>query len=244
MDARRLRSFAPWLAAAAALAAGLAIGWTMRAAPAPVAAAPDAQAAADAALLSVREQGRLVSYSARFVSVVTASQSRLGLTARKTLILPGMVRYGVDLARLRRSNLAWDAPTRTLTVTLPPLEISGPSVDMDQVREFSEGGLAMALTNAEESLDEENRRHAREDLARQARAPAVLAEAREAVMRIVARGFAAPLRAAGIDASVAVRFVDPAGAEMASFLDRPRRTEDAIEERRAGLPAHGEDETR
>ena len=42
-------------------------------------------------------------------------------------------------------------------------------------------------------------------------------------MRDVARSFAMPLRAAGIDASVAVRFVGPDGREEASFLDRPRR---------------------
>ena len=37
-----------------------------------------------------------------------------------------------------------------------------------------------------------------------------------------------PLRTAGIDASVAVRFLDPAGRDEAYFLDRPRRIEDAI----------------
>ena len=55
-------------------------------------------------LLSVREQGRLTVFIGRFVAVVTASESRLGLTARKTLIMPGNVRYGVDLARLRRQQ--------------------------------------------------------------------------------------------------------------------------------------------
>jgi len=243
MDARRLKPAAPWLAAVVTLAVGLLVGHGSRPA-APTPPAPDPQAAADAALLSVREQGRLVSYSARFAAVVSASRSRLGLTARKTLIMPGTVRYGVDLSRLRRNDLAWDAPTRTLTVTLPPLEISGPAIDLNQAREFSEGGLAMALTDAEATLDDENRRAAQEDLARQSRAPEVLGEARGAVMRVVARGFAAPLRAAGIDASVAVRFVDPAGAELASWLDRPRRTEDMIDARRAGLPAHGEGQTK
>ena len=60
-------------------------------------------AIADATLLSVREQGRLTVFAARFVAIVTASESRLGLTARKTLIMPGTVRYGVDLSRLRRA---------------------------------------------------------------------------------------------------------------------------------------------
>ena len=53
-------------------------------------------------------------------------------------------------------------------------------------------------------------------------------QARNAAMRIVARSFAMPLRAAGIDASVTVRFMDPAGREEASYLDRPNRIEDAV----------------
>jgi hypothetical protein len=52
-------------------------------------------------------------------------------------------------------------------------------------------------------------------------------------MRVVARAFALPLRAAGVDASVAVRFVDPAGREEAAWLDRPRRTEQTLRDRAA-----------
>jgi hypothetical protein len=52
-------------------------------------------------------------------------------------------------------------------------------------------------------------------------------------MRLVARSFAIPLRSAGIDASVAVRFVDPAGREEALFLDRPRRIDEAVGGRQA-----------
>jgi hypothetical protein len=37
---------------------------------------------------------------------------------------------------------------------------------------------------------------------------------------------------------VAVRFVDPAGREEASFLDRPRRIDEAARDRQAG-PAPG-----
>jgi hypothetical protein len=40
-----------------------------------------------------------------------------------------------------------------------------------------------------------------------------------------------PLRAAGIDASVAVRFVDPSGEEQASYLDRRHPIEDAVRRR-------------
>lgn len=233
MEPGRLKRFAWPALAAASLLLGLVVGPLLRptVAPAPT---PDPMRIADATLLSLREQGRLTLFEARFVAMETSSETRLGLTARKTLIMPGDVRYGVDLSRLRRENLAWDAATRTLSVTLPPLEIAGPRIDLNQVREYAEGGIVMALTDAEEAIDDANRRRAQEELMRQAREARPMALAREAAMRAVARGFAMPLRAAGIEASVSMRFVDPSGAEQAVFLDRPRRTDDVIDDRRAG----------
>ncbi len=230
MDARRLKLHL-LLPAVGLLLLGLALGYALR--PVATPPPPDPEAIATAALLSVRDQGRLVPFSARFVSVATASETHLGLTARKTLIMPGTVRYGVDLTRLRRSSLAWDEASRTLTVTLPPLELSGPEIDLNQVQESSEGGLVMALAGSEKTLDQSNRRDAQDDLMRQAREPAPMQLARGAAMRDVARAFALPLRAAGIEASVAVRFVDPAGKEEASYLDRPRPLEARLRDRQA-----------
>jgi hypothetical protein len=229
MDSQRLKKLVLFMPALLALLVGGGLGLLLR--PAATAPGPDPMALADATLLSVREQGRTTLFTARFVAVVTSSETRLGLTARKTLIMPGEIRYGVDLARLRHEHLAWDAATRTLTVTLPPLEIAGPRIDLNQVQEYREGGILMALTNAEATLDETNRRRAQQELIRQAREIAPMGEARDAAMRVVARSFAMPLRAAGIDASVAVRFVSPSGREDASYLDRPRRIEDAIKAR-------------
>ena len=216
----------------AALLLGALAGFLLR--PDSVAAKADPEAIANSALLSIRDQGRLTPFIGRFVAVVTASESRFGLDARKTLIMPGTVRYSVDLARLRRQSLAWDQPTNTLSVTLPPLEISGPDIDLNEVQEYSEGGIVMALTDAERTLDQANRRSAQEELMRQARARIPTSQARNAAMRNVARSFAMPLRSAGIDASVAVRFVDPAGGEEAYFLDRPRRIDEAVRDRQAG----------
>ena len=210
---------------------GVALGYAFRPAAGPP--PPDPRALATAVLLSVRDQGRLVPFSARFVSVANASESHLGLTARKTLIMPGTVRYGIDLSRLRSSSLAWDEASRTLTVTLPPLELSGPEIDLNQVQESSEGGLVMALAGSEGELDRVNRQSAQDDLMRQAREPAAMRLARGAAMRDVARSFAMPLRAAGIEASVAARFVDPAGKEEATWLDRPRPLESKLRDRQA-----------
>jgi hypothetical protein len=215
-----------------ALAVGGGLGLLLR--PAAQAPGADPTAIADATLLAVRDEGRMTCFIGRFVAVVTATETRLGLTARKTLIMPGSVRYGVDLSRLSRSSLAWDPAMKTLTVTLPPLEISGPAIDFNHVQEYSEGGVIMALTDAERTLDQANNRSAQDELMRQARERTPTILARNAAMRTVARSFAMPLRAAGIDASVAVRFLDPSGREEALFLDRPRRIDEAVRDRQAG----------
>jgi hypothetical protein len=197
---------------------------------------PDPESIATASLESMREQARLVPFVARYVTVVTSSQRRLGLTAQKTLILPGTVRYELDLAQLGDDDVAWDAGTRTLSVTLPPLEIAGPEIDMDGVQEYSGGGILLRLTNAGDVLDESNRRAGREELLRQARAPVPMRLARDAAKRAVARSFALPLRAAGVEANVEVRFAGEAGASEPSYLDRSRRIEDVLEERRQAAP--------
>jgi hypothetical protein len=237
MDAQRLKTLG--LRFGPALLAGLMLGVLLAALLGPGGSRPtrsDPRRIADAALVSIREQGRLTSFAARYVAVVTSTESRLGLEARKTLILPAVVRYGIDLRALRRENISWDETTRTLSISLPSLEISGPEIDVEAAREYSEGGVLMALTDAERDLDEANRRLAREDLMRQARAAVPMNAAREAAMRIVGRGFALPLRANGIDASVSVRFTDPSGRDVAVHLDRPPRVEDPIADRRAGPP--------
>ena len=194
---------------------------------------PDPESIATASLQSVREQARLTPFVARFVSVVTSTQSRFGLSAQKTLILPGTVRYELDLARLQQDDIAWDAATNTLDVTLPPIELSGPDVDLNQVQEYSGGGVLLSLTNAEARLDAANRQRATQSLLQQARAPAPMRLAREAARKAVERSFAMPLRAAGIEANVVARFADEASARDPSELDRSRRIEDVLNESKA-----------
>jgi hypothetical protein len=181
----------------------------------------------------MREQSRLTPFVARFVSVVTSTQSRFGLTAQKTLIMPGLVRYEIDLARLSQRDLVWDAGTSTLTITLPPVEIAGPQIDLREIKEYSDGGVLMALTKAENALDIANRRQGQQNLLQQARAPAPMRLARNAARQAVERSFAMPLLAAGFDAKVVAQFADEAGAKDPSELDRSRRMEEVLKERQA-----------
>ncbi len=169
---------------------------------------PDPTTIASASLEGLREQNRLSTFAARFVAVVTSRQSQLGFSTEKTLIMPGMVRYDVDLAKLTQRDVTWNAETRTLGVRLPAVEVDGPQVDLNALREYSSGGLLATLTDAEKRLDTANRRAGQVELMRQAREPAMIRLARDATRRAVERSFAMPLRAAGVDATVTVRFAD------------------------------------
>ena len=193
---------------------------------------PDPESIATASLQSMKEQSRLTAFEARFVAVVTSSQSRFGLTAQKTLIMPGSVRYEVDLARLGQGDLAWDKKRSTLAITLPGLEISRPEIHMNEVREYGGGGVLAALTDAESKLDQANRNAGQAELIRQAKQPMPMRLARDAARRAVERNFAMPLKAAGLDAKVSVRFNDE-GVQSPSQLDRSRRVEDVLKEKQA-----------
>lgn len=183
--------------------------------------APAPQTIAQASLQSMREQQRLTTLTARYIAVVTSTQSRAGgaLEAQKTLIMPGDVRYEVDLAALRAEHLSWDEATKTLTVTLPPLEISQPQVDLTAIQEIRNNSLLFTLTDAERVLDSANRDAALRSLTEQARQGLPLRTARDAAKRAIARNFALPLRAAGVEANVEVRFADEA-RDQPSYLDR------------------------
>jgi hypothetical protein len=63
-----------------ALLFGALVGLLLR--PPSDAPGPNPMAIANATLLSVREQGRQVVFTGRFAAIVTASEGRMGFTAR------------------------------------------------------------------------------------------------------------------------------------------------------------------
>lgn len=166
---------------------------------------PDPTTIVDVSLRSVQKQARLTVFAASFATVITSEQQRFGLSARKTMIVPGTVRYTVDLSRLTRADLTWDAPARTLTLRAPAVQVEGPEIDLRRIQEYRDGTLLFALTDAEQALDSANRARVQTALLQQARAPALLALANEAADEALQRSFALPLRAAGIEATVVVR---------------------------------------
>ena len=87
---------------------------------------PSPKTIATASLESMRAQNRLIAFVARYVSVTSSEEQRLGglLSSQRTLVLPGDVRYELDLSKLQPSDVTWDKSTSTLRVRLPEIEIA------------------------------------------------------------------------------------------------------------------------
>ena len=191
---------------------------------------PNPTTIASASLESMRAQNRLTAFVARYVSVTTSTTSQFGLSTKRTLILPGDVRYELDLAKLQPNDVTWDASTHTLNVRLPEVEIAGPDVDLSAAQEYGAGGVLSALTNADQVLDSANRAKAVADLRKQAQGPMQMRLAHQAARAAVERSFAMPLLAAGFkDAKVVARFPTE-GAYETSYVDLSTPYDQAINE--------------
>ncbi|HET7817278.1 MAG TPA: DUF4230 domain-containing protein [Sphingomicrobium sp.] len=230
------------LAIAVALVLGVLFGMATGIADRLFGGGPDPRTIASSSLESMRAQNRLIAFVARYVSVVSSEQRRLGglVSAERTLILPGNVRYEVDLSKLQPDDVRWDASSSTLSVRIPDLEIAGPEVDLNAAREYGSGGVLAALTDAQGRLDEANRARAVADLRKQAQAELPMRLARDAARQAIERSFALPLKAAGFeDAKVVARFRSEEGADDPSYLDRSTPYSEAIEEARRRRAAEG-----
>jgi len=193
---------------------------------------PNPKTIAAASLESMRAQNRLTVFAARYVSVVSSQQQKFGglMSSERTLILPGDVRYELDLSQLQPKDLSWDGSTHTLKIQLPEIEIAGPDVDINQVKEYGGAGVLSALTNANEQLDQANRDRAVKDLRQQATASVPMQLAHQAGREAVERSFAMPLMAAGMkDVKVVARFPTD-GTDDPSYLDFSTPYNEAIAE--------------
>lgn len=241
MDSRNLNKPLALAGIAIALVLGILLGIATGVADRLFGAGPDPKTIATSSLESMRAQNRLVPFVARYVSVTTSRQSRLGLSAERTLILPGTVRYEVDLAKLQEKDVRWDAGSKTLSVRIPDIEIAGPEVDLAAAREYGEGRLLTTLFGGEQRLEQANRAAAIADLRKQAQAEVPMRLAREAARQAIERSFAMPLKAAGFsDAQVVARFAAEEGSGEPSYLDRSTSYNRAIEEARRRRAAEGQ----
>jgi hypothetical protein len=201
---------------------------------------PNPKTIATSSLESMRAQNRLVAFVARYVSVTTTETSRFGFSAKRTLILPGDVRYELDLSKLQTNDVTWDGSNNTLKVRLPEIEIAGPDVDLAAAQEYGEGGVLSAITNANQQLDSANRAKAVADLRKQAQGATQMRLARQAARQAVERSFAMPLVAAGFkNAKVVARFPTE-GTDDASYMDLSTPYNEAIAEAERRRAAQGQ----
>ena len=202
---------------------------------------PNPKTIATASLQSMRAENRLTVFAARYVSVVSSEEQRLGglVSSERTLILPGDVRYELDLSKLQNNDVTWDGSTHTLKIALPEIEVAGPDVDINSVREYGGGGVLSVLTNANQQLDQANRDKAVADLRKQATAAVPMRLAHQAAREAVERSFAMPLLAAGFkDVKVVARF--PTEGNDASYIDLSTPYEQAIQEAQRRRAAQGQ----
>jgi len=234
----RVRNLVALAAIAVALLLGVLLGVTTGIAD-KIFGGPNPSTIASASLESMRAQNRLIAFVARYVSVTTSTESQFGFSAKRTLILPGDVRYELDLSKLQPGDVSWDKSTSTLHVKLPEIEIAGPDVDLSAAQEYGSGGVLSALTNADQSLDQANRAKAVADLRKQAAAPVPMRLAHQAARAAIERSFAMPLLAAGFkDVKVVARFPTE-GNDEASYLDLSTPYEEAIKEAERRRAAEG-----
>src|SRR3954453_23135423 len=185
MDSRLNKPLAI-LAIIAALVLGVVLGMTTGVVDR-IFGGPNPKTIASASLESMRAQNRLIAFVARYVSVTTSETSRFGFSSKRTLILPGDVRYELDLSKLQTNDVAWENSTKTLRVRLPEVEIAGPDVDLAAAQEYGAGGVLSALTNANQQLDQANRARAVQDLRQQAGAAVPMRLAHQAARAAIER---------------------------------------------------------
>jgi hypothetical protein len=167
---------------------------------------PDPVTIATASIQGLREQNKLSAFQASYVAVVTSTQSRFGLSTERTLIMPGAVDYEVDLSKLTQRDVVWDAKSKTLGVTLPQPMPSPPRININAIKSYGRNGVLGTFTDVGSQLDDTNKAAAQKELTSQALQPEPMKLARDATRRAVEQSFALPLKAAGLDATVRVRF--------------------------------------
>ena len=234
MDKRPLNRPLVFGLIAAALLLGALFGLALRVGDSLFGDGPDPKTIATSSLESMRAQNRLAEHlrpQGPFQSRRCSRQSRFGFSAERTLILPGNVRYEVDLSKLEQEDVEWDADSQTLRVRIPDIEIAGPEVDLAAAREYGNGRLLTSIFGGEQKLDEANRSAAVADLRKQATADVPMRLARDAARAAIERSFTMPLKAAGFaDAKVVGRFAAEEGSSDPSYIDRSISYNQALEE--------------
>lgn len=158
-------------------------------------------------LVAFEKQNKLTVFSAQLAPVVAADDARLFglLKSRQVAVIPARVDYTVDLSLVTRDRLAWNAETKELAVTLPPVAVSRPNLDEGRAQYLQEG--VWITSTAQNKLTRDNTRLAEQQAVQQAASPVLFGLARDAARAAVSQNLAIPLQAAGYGkVTVTVRF--------------------------------------
>lgn len=158
-------------------------------------------------LTALEKQDKLTVFSAQLSPVVASEDSRLfgAIRSRQVAVIPARVDYTIDLSKMDRGRLAWNAGTHTMDVQLPALLIGRPNLDEARAQYLREG---IWITNtAQDRLTRNNTRLAEQQAVQQAANPVLVGLARTAAREAIAQNLAIPLQVAGYgDVKVKVRF--------------------------------------
>lgn len=148
-------------------------------------------------LVAFERQNRLTVFSAELAPVVSSDDSRLfGLVnSHQVAVIPARVDYAIDLGKVGRERMAWDAANRTLTVRLPALEVTRPNLDEARAQYLREG--VWITRAAQDKLTRDNTKLAERLAVEQAANPVLLGLARSAAKDAIRQNLAIPLQVAG-----------------------------------------------
>lgn len=148
-------------------------------------------------LVAFDKQDRLMVFSAELAPVVASDDSRLfGLvTSKQVAVIPARVDYAVNLGKVGRDRMRWDAASKTLTVRLPALEVTRPNLDEARAQYLREG--VWITRAAQDKLTRDNTKLAERLAVEQAANPVLLGLARGAAKDAVRQNLSIPLQVAG-----------------------------------------------
>jgi hypothetical protein len=158
-------------------------------------------------LVALEKQDKLTVFSAQLSPVVASEDSQLfgALKSRQVAVIPARVDYTLDLAKMDKNRLAWNADTHTMSVQLPALTVGRPNLDEGRAQYLREG--VWITNNAQARLTRKNTELAEQQAVQQAANPVLMDLARSAAREAISQNLAIPLQVAGYgDVKVTVHF--------------------------------------
>lgn len=195
-------SFLPWALFLIALAAAVFFAWKWW-------QPEDLGDPLATSLVAFEKQDKLTVFSAELAPVVSSNDSRMfGLVnSKQVAVIPARVDYTIDLSKVGRERLNWDAQAQTLAVKLPTLTVSRPNLDEARAQYLRDG--IWITREAQDKLTRDNTRLAEAQAVKQAANPILMNLARQAAKDAISQNLSIPLQVAGYGKARVVVTFDP-----------------------------------